>query len=411
MFATASARLVRSRWAPWALLLLSVSAHVVVSILGAGAFKMIDLQVYVDGAAHLTDGRLYDFLSGSSHLPFTYPPFSALVFTPLHWLPWTFTRVVWQLGSIASVAAIIYLTLRLLGRAGPSACEPLASLRGLVVTATALAMWLEPIRTTFNYGQINLFLAVLVLGGAVSGRNYFPGATVGLAAGIKLVPAVTGLYYLLQRRFTAAAWAVAIFGATVAVMALLIPHDTWRYFGSLILDPSRTGPVFSAINQSWRGVLSRFAGHDVTSIWLVLCLLTAALGLWAARCAIRAGDRTAALLAIQVIGLLVSPISWSHHWVWVLPVLLWCLYGPGRSAPAVRILLVCWAAATYGYLVPVLVALQGQDPVNSRPGWQTWAGTLYVVIGVATLIVVMTVSRHEGRPGPVAGAAARGTPG
>lgn len=387
------AALAASRWAPWALLALSLLSRAVVTLLGSQPFNMIDLKVYVDGARHLTDGTLYDFLSGSSHLPFTYPPFSALIFTPLSWLPWVVTRVVWQLGMIGSLPAIIYLTLRLLDRAGRGAPAPVEPLRGVLVVGTALAFWLEPVTTTVGYGQINLFLALLVLGGAVATKDWMAGAGVGLAAGIKLIPAVTALYFLLQRRFAALVWTAIFFLTTIAVMFVIIPNETWRYFSKLIFDPSRTGPVFSAINQSWRGALWRLAGHDVSSSWLLACAVTVAIGMWAAWRALRAGDRTGSLLAVQFIGLLVSPISWSHHWIWVLPLVVWGTLGPVRADRGVRVLLIAWLAATYSYLVPILVALQGRMPVASRPGWQSWAGALYPVLGMATLVVIGVVSR------------------
>ncbi len=112
-----------------------------------------------------------------------------------------------------------YCTLRLLGRAGPDAPKPLAHVRGIVVTITALGLWLEPVRTTFNYGQINLFLCALLLAGAVAGKEWLAGASVGLAAGIKLTPAITGLYYLLQKRWSAVVWSVVFFALTVAAGA------------------------------------------------------------------------------------------------------------------------------------------------------------------------------------------------
>lgn len=403
MLAPVLRRLVAGRRLPGLLLLLSVMVDVVATELGPEPFNMIDLAVYVQGAGHLTDGSLYDFLSGASRLPFTYPPFSALVFAPLHWLPWTVTRVLWHAGSIAAVTAILYLSLRLMGRAGPAAVRPIASLPGTLLTGTAAAIWLEPVRTNFNYGQINLFLAVLVLGAAVASRDWLAGVLVGVAAGIKLVPAVTGLYLLAQRRFAAAVWSGVVFLATVALMLAIIPRDTRRYFTSLIFDPGRTGPIYSAINQSWRGALSRMAGQDSTAsstVWIVVCLLTIGLGVWATWSAGRAGDRMAALLATSMIGLLVSPISWSHHWIWVLPVLIWAFSGPAAGDPRVRRLAWAWLFATYSYLVPILVAAQAEVPVNSRPGWQTLLGFVYPVLGTATLVVLLAVSRR-----PVAAAA------
>lgn len=408
MPADALRRLVASRWLPGVLLLISVVADVVVTELGPEPFNMIDLAVYVQGAGHLTDGTLYDFSSGASKLPFTYPPFSALVFAPLHWLPWTVTRVLWHAGSIAAVTAILYLCLRLLGRAGRGASRPMTSLPGTLLAGTAAGMWLEPVRTNFNYGQINLFLAVLVLAAAVASRDRLAGVFVGVAAGIKLVPAVTGLYLLAQRRFTAAAWSAVVFLATVGLMLAIIPRETRRYFTALIFDPARTGPIYSAINQSWRGALSRLAGRDgsgVTTVWITFCLLTVVVGLWTMWSASRVGDRMAALIAGQMIGLLVSPISWSHHWIWVLPVLIWAFFGSVARDIRVRWLAGAWLLGAYSYLVPILVAVQGEVPVNSRPGWQSALGLVYPVLGAATMVVVLTVSRRPATTSSLEGAA------
>lgn len=404
MFVASWTKLVTSRWAPWLLLLVAVLGRVAATVAGPNPYNMIDLKVYIEGARHLTDGSLYDFTSGKAKLPFTYPPFSALIFAPLAWMPWTLARIFWQIGMLASLPGIVYLTLRLLGRAGPSAPDPVVPLRGILVTATALTLWLEPVTTTFGYGQINLFLAVLVLGAAVTTKDVLAGAGVGLAAGIKLIPAVAGLYWLAQRRFSALVWSVVFFLATVAVMVAVIPAETKRYFTQLIFDPARTGPVFSAINQSWRGALSRLAGHDVSTSWWLVCALTLLLGVWAAFGAARSGDRTASLLAVEFIGLLVSPISWSHHWVWVVPLLIWGIFGPRSDRRAVRGLMIGWLVVLYGYLVPILVAIQGDDPVDSRPGWQSWLGTAYALLGMATLVVIGVTCRSTRKPRKTASA-------
>ncbi len=391
-------RYLASSWAPWASAALLVLAHVLVTLAGADAFQMIDLKVYIDGTRHLGDGTLYDFFSEPLHLPFTYPPFSALVFVLIGWIPWVLLRILWQAASFVAIAVIIQATLRLLGRAGPTAPRPLPQLPGIVITGSALAVFLEPVRTTFNYGQINLFLAALMLLGAASAKQGRAGLSVGLAAGIKLVPAIAGLYYLLQRRWTAVVVAVAGFAATIGIALIVLPEETVRFFTELIFDPSRTGPVYSAINQSWRGALARLAGHDVSTSWLIAVLLTLALGLAATWWSLRAGDRTAAFLAVQFVGLLVSPISWSHHWVWVLPLLLWAFFGPHRRHPAALALGVGWLVATYSYLVPVLITQQDEFSA-SRPGWQAWLGTVYVLLGMLTLLVLALLNRRAPRPG------------
>jgi alpha-1,2-mannosyltransferase len=385
-------RFVASSWAPWVLLGVTGVLHVLATLAGGDPFLMVDLAVYVDGARHLTDGTLYDFFSEPLHLPFTYPTFSAIIFTPMTWLPWTLLRVLWQLASFGAIGLMAYSTLRLLGRAGPKAPHRLQHVRGIVVTITALGLWLEPVRTTFNYGQINLFLCALLLAGAVASKEWLAGASVGIAAGVKLTPAITGLYYLLQKRWSAVIWSIVFFAGTVAIGLVLLPDETWRFFTKLMLDPARTGPVWSAINQSLRGAIARIAGADLTSVWYVFAAAAAVLGVWAAWVCLRAGDRAAGLLAVQFTGLLISPISWSHHWVWVLPLLLWCLFGPRQRLTSVRVLAVAWLVGTLSYTVSILIAMQYIGQLASRPWWQAWLGSIYPVLGVATLVLLAVVN-------------------
>jgi alpha-1,2-mannosyltransferase len=387
-------RLVASSWGPWALLAATGVLHVLATLAGSDPFLMVDLAVYVDGARHLTDGTLYDFFSEPLHLPFTYPPFSAMIFLPLTWLPWTLLRILWQIASFGAIGLMAYSTLRLLGRAGPKAPSPLRHVRGIVVTITALGLWLEPVRTTFNYGQINLFLAALLLAGAVAGKEWMAGFSVGIAAGVKLTPAITGLYYLLQRRWSAVIWSVVFFVATIGVALIVLPDETVRYFTKLIFDPGRTGPVWSAINQSLRGAIARLAGQDLTSLWLVAAAAAGLVGLWVAWVCLKADDRAAAFLAVQFTGLLISPISWSHHWVWVLPLLLWCLFGPRQRLTAVRVLTVAWLVATCSYVVSILISFQFIDQPASRPGWQSGLGVIYPLLGIVTLVILGVIGRR-----------------
>ncbi len=391
-------RYLASRWAPWAVLLMAVLVHVLVTLAGADPFRMIDLKVYVDGTRHISDGSLYDYFSEPLHLPFTYPPFSVLLFAVISWIPWVVLRILWQAASFAAVAVMIHATLRLLGRAGPRAPDPLPQVPGIVITGTALAVFLEPVRTTLNYGQINLFLAAMLLLGAAAARQWAAGATVGLAAGIKLVPAVTGLYYLLLRRWTAVVASIVTFTATVGIALVVLPRQTVRFYTELMLDPGRTGPVFSAINQSWRGAFTRLAGRDdVAAAVAAAAGVTMVIGLLATWWSVRAGDRTGAFLAVQFIGLLVSPISWSHHWVWVLPLLIWAIFGAHRHTVAARVLAIGWLLATCSYLVSILISLQDEFTA-SRAGWQSWLGTVYAVLGLCTLIALAALNRGVRTP-------------
>lgn len=397
LLANAVRRLVSSR-VVFAILAVSLAVHVFVMAHGQDGLAMIDLRVYVTAPDHLRDASLYDYVTTGDQLPFTYPPFAALVFWPLARLPWPVVAVCWQVLNVLLVAAAVYLTLRLLGRTsspGRPATSALANVPGIVALATAVALWLEPIRTTFNYGQINLVLMVVLLAGAVAANQWLSGVSVGLTAGVKLIPAITGLYYLLARRFTAVLAAVLTFAGTVAICLAVMFDPTKRYFTDLIFDAGRTGVVSAVRNQSLRGALLRL-GLGAGWLLLALVVVAVALGIVATMVNLRAGDRTAAFLAVQFTGLLVSPISWNHHWIWVLPLLLWCLFGRAATVPVGRWLGVLWVLATVTFAIPFDAArekLAGQQG-RTLYGWEQLLSTLYPVLGLITLLVLIAVARR-----------------
>jgi len=178
------------------------------------------------------------------------------------------------------------------------------------------------------------------------------------------------------------------------VALVILPDETVRYFTKLIFDPGRTGPVWSAINQSLRGAIARLAGQDLTSLWLVAAVAAGLLGVWVAWICLKADDRAGAFLAVQFTGLLISPISWSHHWVWVLPLLLWCLFGPRQRLTPVRVLTVAWLVATCSYVVSILISFQYIGQPASRPGWQSGLGVIYPLLGIVTLVILGVISRR-----------------
>ena len=94
------------RYAPF-LLALSVITRLVWAFATPNGMNLVDLHVYVDGAAALLQGNLYEFTYAEKTpdfpLPFTYPPFAALVFFPLHYLPFTIVGVCWQLATMAAM--------------------------------------------------------------------------------------------------------------------------------------------------------------------------------------------------------------------------------------------------------------------------------------------------------------------
>lgn len=178
------------------LLLLSVVTRLALGLLTPNGMNLVDLHVYVDGSAALLSGELYDFTYSRDTpdfpLPFTYPPFAALVFLPLHYLPFGVLGILWLLLTIAALFWVIRIALDLL--VGPVARG--SRWTSVALVWTAIAVWIEPVRTTLDYGQINVFLVLAVMLAVRSNRWWLSGGLVGIVAGIKLTPAITGVYFL-----------------------------------------------------------------------------------------------------------------------------------------------------------------------------------------------------------------------
>ena len=183
------------------------------------------------------------------------------------------------------------------------------------------ALFLEPVRNTLNYGQVNVALMALVSADCLVVAPRWPrGALVGIAAAVKLTPAAFVLFFLLRRDWRAAGLAALSFCACAGIGFLLAWHDSVEYWTSVIFQASRPGSPAYAANQSIQGVLAR-AGLDPHSpagavTWLVLSAVVVALACLGMRRAFAASADAWALSLNAFACLLISPISWSHHWVW-----------------------------------------------------------------------------------------------
>ena len=254
-------------------------------------------------------------------------------------MPFGILAFAWQLGIIAALYGVVRISQRLLGPGGD---------RRIAMLWTAVGIWIEPLRSNFDYGQINVLLVLAVLYAVYSTRWWLSGLLVGLAAGVKLTPAVSGLYFVGARRWGAAVFSAVVFFGTVAVSALVVGDQTRYYFTELLGDARRVGPIGTSFNQSWRGGISRILGHDAGYGPLVLAgiAVTAVLAVLAWRAIGGASDRLGAIVVVQLFGLLLSPISWTHHWVWLIPLMIWLLHGPLRERLGARVLGWGWLVLT-----------------------------------------------------------------
>jgi len=191
-------------------------------------------------------------------------------------------------------------------------------------------------------GQIELLLMALITWDLCQGDDRkWKGVGVGLAAGIKLVPLIFIPYLLLAGKRRQAAVASAVFAGTVAVGFAALPHDSvkWWLTGYFLHagDFSNTTQG-SYLNQSLLALVTRTpaGAGSVTTLWLLLAVVVGCLGLAAAALFARAGRPTAGWVTCAVTGVLVSPISWDNHWVWIVPVLVLLADAGFRTRGAAR---------------------------------------------------------------------------
>ncbi len=196
---------------------------------------------------------------------------------------------------------------------------------GIVCAIGAVTFWTEPVQRTLHLGQVELLLMVLVVWDLRQpSRRWWQGAGIGLAAGIKLVPLIFIPYLVLTGRFRQATVAVTALAVTVAAGWAVLPAASAAWWlGPDFLRAGRTGFVGFVANQSLRGVITRLAGdvNAATPAWLAISAATFVLGLTAAALLHHSGRPAQGWAACALTGLLVSPVSWDHHWVWIAPIL------------------------------------------------------------------------------------------
>ena len=262
---------------------------------------MLDLEVYRNGGLGWLHGiPLYVGFPGplgGPDLPFTYPPLAAVLFSVFVPMPFWLSETLFTVGSflalsVVTVVAAGRLDDRLKWTLGP--------------TAAVLVLALQPVLETFRFGQVNLVLMALVTVDCLAVRRS-RGVLVGLAAAIKLTPAVFVLYFLAKGDRRAAITSVASFAGFALVGFLLAPGDSREFWSHAMLDPDRITTLSIMTNESIRAELYRLplSGPAQSVAWVTLAVVVLALAWRAAR---RARNDVVALVAIAIAGLLVSPI-------------------------------------------------------------------------------------------------------
>lgn len=284
-----------------------------------------DFMVYYRAGESLAHGEgLYDgALYGP--LPFTYPPFSGALFRVLAAAPPEMAAAFWQLACIGALVSVILGVLVQRGYRLNTGTIMLG------VAATVATLALSPVRDSFFYGQINILLMLLVALDFLRTRDRFTGIGVGLAAGMKLTPAFFIIVFLMQRRWRDAATATGTFLVTVAIGLVIVP-DAWTFWSSAMFDSSRVGSDTISASQSIKGTSERLFGEGAAGLvlWVVLACMVLALLYAAVRWATVRNNQALVMSLGGVAACLVSPFSWHHHWVWLVPLAV-CIVDLGQQ--------------------------------------------------------------------------------
>jgi alpha-1,2-mannosyltransferase len=376
-----------------------------------------DLRVYTGGGQQALHhpGNLYSWhYDNHPGIQFTYTPFAALLFAVGSLLPFHALLGLVALVSVVALAATVAIAFRELGWRMPARA-------GAALLVTGLVFWTEPVQRALYLGQIELVLMALVVWDLCQpDRRWWKGAATGLAAAIKLVPLLFIVYLLLIRRFRQAAVAAATFAVTVVIGFAVLPGESkyWWIDGNFF-QAGRTGFVGDQQNQSLRGMVTRLMGsvNGSFALWAGVAVAVGVAGLVAAAVLHYSGRSFAGLMAAALTALLVSPISWDHHWVWIAPGLALMIDAGVRARAA------AWRAAWY-LLAAVVLAVFGAWPdfwsrragllqgglINYAPsssfahgdnpayaeyhwhGLQLLAGNLELLAGVGLFLVVLTAA-------------------
>ncbi|WOC12537.1 glycosyltransferase 87 family protein [Gordonia sp. MP11Mi] len=281
--------------------------------------NFLDLDVYRAGAQVVLDGGdLYDTkLLG--RMDFTYAPFSMVLFVPVALMSAPVAHAVWSIGIFVALYLVIVVGFRSLGH------ETTWRLRAIAVSLVAASALLEPVRSTIWFGQINVFLMLLIVADLIRPEgSRLRGVGAGLAAGIKLTPMLFVVYYAAIRQWKTAVGVVVGFVGSVMLGFIVMPTASTRFWSDTLFDSNRVSSPHTVGNQSIRGAIANIAetDHPSTVVWIVLAAAALVLVMTAAVLAHRRGQELLAITLVGMASCAVSPVAWGHHWVWVVPLLV-----------------------------------------------------------------------------------------
>jgi alpha-1,2-mannosyltransferase len=385
----------RARRLLWVVAAVLWAAMVVVQVRRAGPGGWLDLRVYRDSFHAWVGGQpLYDVRVTEADLPFTYPPVAILLLAPLAWLPFPVSAATLLVLSGAAMLVTCW-----------AALQPLSGGRPTLALAAAVggaALFLQPVWSVLNYGQVDLLLTAAVTVDLLVVPRPYRGVLSGLLAAVKLTPLVFLLLLALRRDWRSAARLAGTFVVVSLLGALALPHESTEYWFHALRDPARIGPPAYVGNMSTYGVLERFWGDGTTTklVWLLLSLVVLVVTVVVVRRALALGYVLVPLSVVALAGLLCAPIAWDHHWAWVVVL----------AVALVELWVWSRAAAVAGALVVLATAVQNPKWLDAAQqagrlsGVQrylvtnTWVYLGYLLLGVLLVVVLRA-------PKPATGAA------
>jgi alpha-1,2-mannosyltransferase len=350
---------------------------------------MIDLDVYRRAGSVLLAGG--DFYNLPGQLQFLYPPLAAVLAVPLALLPTAVIQIGWTAAGAMALVAILH-------RFGLTGWM-------LSLSGAAVVYLVQPIVQTLALGQLGIFLVALVVLDLAPGPRVFPrrllpeGLMTAIAAAIKLTPAIFVVYLLAVRKFRAF-WVAVVTGVVVTLAsAAIVPAASYEFWTRLAHGDTGLGhSIIYLTNQSVMANVVRIfgVGPMPAAVALVLSAVVAGAGVWAAVLWHRLGDIRLAISLCGVAGLLVSPVSWLHHFVWIVPLAMSLVErrpnGP-RGLPT-WFLALSWLFVGWVVVAPFMRLPNGED-VELQWTWsQHLVASMTTFLGLLLLAGAIIIARQ-----------------
>lgn len=350
----------------------------------AATYPLMDLSVFRDaGFAIVNNLPLYsEQFPSESGFRFIYPPFAAILFAPMAAVPTVVLQIVWSGLNLFLLWWILRMVLDRLRIGSP---------KWAAMAALGPVLLLEPVRSNFEFGQVNIVLMALVVAdclGVLPRR--FRGMGIGIAAGVKITPAAFGLVLLLRRDGAGVARAVATFATTVAIGYLVRPHESVYFWATEFFKTDRAGGHDFSRNQALTGLLTRLGATGAAEhvLWSVGVVAIVAATVFAARRFTKAGMDVEATAVVALAALLAAPMAVTHHWTYAVFLI------PLVVAPPHRRWRPWLAAASVVFLIGPHRVLEGADTAGVGAVFRQIVGNAQVIAGIALMVGAAIAARR-----------------